>query len=58
MFTFLRSLGLKPIEWDQAIALTGKGFARLWPSGKTEPNPFHNINYSNSSQTNLVTVPV
>jgi hypothetical protein len=25
MFTFLRSLGLKPIEWDQAIALTGKG---------------------------------
>jgi predicted nucleotide-binding protein len=25
MFTFLRALGLKPIEWDQAIALTGKG---------------------------------
>lgn len=25
MFTFLRSLGLKPIEWDQAVALTGKG---------------------------------
>ncbi|MDQ0241493.1 hypothetical protein J2S94_003595 [Arthrobacter bambusae] len=24
MFTFLRSIGLKPIEWDQAIALTGK----------------------------------
>lgn len=22
---FLRSLGLKPIEWDQAVALTGKG---------------------------------
>lgn len=25
MFTFLRSLGLRPIEWDQAVALTGKG---------------------------------
>lgn len=25
MFVFLRALGLKPIEWDQAIALTGKG---------------------------------
>lgn len=25
MFAFLRSLGLKPIEWDQAVALTGKG---------------------------------
>jgi len=25
MFTFLRSLGLRPIEWDQAIAMTGKG---------------------------------
>lgn len=25
MFSFLRALGLKPIEWDQAIALTGKG---------------------------------
>lgn len=25
MFAFLRALGLKPIEWDQAVALTGKG---------------------------------
>jgi hypothetical protein len=25
MFSFIRSLGLKPIEWDQAVALTGKG---------------------------------
>lgn len=25
MFTFLRSLGLKPIEWDQAVEMTGKG---------------------------------
>ena len=25
MFTFLRALGLKPIEWDQAVAMTGKG---------------------------------
>ncbi|WP_431796404.1 TIR domain-containing protein [Microbacterium enclense] len=25
MFTFLQSLGLRPIEWDQAVALTGKG---------------------------------
>jgi hypothetical protein len=25
MFAFLRALGLKPIEWSQAIALTGKG---------------------------------
>lgn len=25
MFAFLRSLGLKPIEWDQAVAMTGKG---------------------------------
>lgn len=25
MFTFLRALGLKPLEWDQAIELTGKG---------------------------------
>lgn len=25
MFSFLRSLGLKPIEWDQAVALTGQG---------------------------------
>ena len=24
MFTFLRSIGLRPIEWDQAIAMTGK----------------------------------
>lgn len=36
----------------------GGGFARLWPSDKAEPNPFHNINYSNSTQTNLVTVPI
>lgn len=25
MFAFLRSLGLKPFEWDQAVALTGEG---------------------------------
>lgn len=25
MFDFLRSLGLKPLEWDQAVALTGEG---------------------------------
>lgn len=25
MFSFLRSLGLKPIEWDQAVAATGQG---------------------------------
>lgn len=25
MFTFLRALGLKPIEWSQGVALTGKG---------------------------------
>jgi predicted nucleotide-binding protein len=25
MFTFLRSLGLKPIEWEQAVSMTGKG---------------------------------
>lgn len=25
MFTFLRALGLKPLEWSQAVALTGKG---------------------------------
>lgn len=25
MFTFLRALGLKPLEWDQAVGLTGKG---------------------------------
>jgi len=25
MFAFLRAVGLKPIEWDQAVALTGKG---------------------------------
>lgn len=25
MFMFLRSIGLRPIEWDQAVALTGKG---------------------------------
>lgn len=25
MFTFLRAIGLKPIEWDQAVALTHKG---------------------------------
>ena len=25
MFSFLRALGLQPIEWDQAIQLTGKG---------------------------------
>jgi predicted nucleotide-binding protein len=25
MFDFLRSLGLKPIEWSQAVAATGKG---------------------------------
>lgn len=25
MFAFLRALGLKPIEWDQAITMTGKG---------------------------------
>lgn len=25
MFAFLRALGLKPIEWDQAVAMTGKG---------------------------------
>ncbi|MEA5457315.1 nucleotide-binding protein [Sinomonas sp. JGH33] len=24
MFAFLRSIGLKPLEWDQAMALTGK----------------------------------
>lgn len=25
IFTFLRALGLKPLEWDQAVGLTGKG---------------------------------
>jgi hypothetical protein len=25
MFDFLRALGLKPLEWDQAVALTGDG---------------------------------
>ncbi|MFV2194769.1 TIR domain-containing protein [Nocardiopsis sp. LOL_012] len=25
MFTFLRSLGLRPIEWDQAVEMTGEG---------------------------------
>jgi len=25
MFAFLRALDLKPIEWDQAVAMTGKG---------------------------------
>lgn len=25
MFAFLRALGLSPLEWDQAVALTGKG---------------------------------
>ena len=25
MFGFLRAIGLKPIEWDQAVAMTGKG---------------------------------
>ena len=25
MFAFLSALGLKPIEWDQAVAMTGKG---------------------------------
>jgi hypothetical protein len=25
MFAFLRALGLRPIEWDEAVALTGKG---------------------------------
>ena len=25
MFSFLRALGLQPIEWDQAIQLTGTG---------------------------------
>lgn len=25
MFSFLRSIGLDPIEWDQAVAMTGKG---------------------------------
>lgn len=25
MFIFLRSLGLKPLEWSQAVSLTGKG---------------------------------
>ncbi len=25
MFAFLRALGLKPIEWNQAIALPGNG---------------------------------
>ncbi len=25
MFAFLRALGLSPIEWDQAVAMTGKG---------------------------------
>ncbi|MEX2375858.1 MAG: nucleotide-binding protein [Dehalococcoidia bacterium] len=25
MFAFLRALGLKPLEWDQAVGLTGKG---------------------------------
>ena len=25
MFDFLRAIGLKPIEWDEAIAMTGKG---------------------------------
>jgi len=24
-FAFLRSLGLEPIEWEQAVAATGKG---------------------------------
>lgn len=25
MFTFLRALDLQPIEWDQAVGMTGKG---------------------------------
>jgi hypothetical protein len=25
MFDFLRALGLKPLEWDQAMSLTGDG---------------------------------
>ncbi len=25
MFTFLRSIGLKPLEWHQAVSLTGTG---------------------------------
>ncbi|MCZ7537472.1 MAG: nucleotide-binding protein [Acidimicrobiia bacterium] len=25
MFDFLRAIGLQPIEWTQAVALTGKG---------------------------------
>lgn len=25
MFGFLRALGLQPIEWSQAVAMTGKG---------------------------------
>lgn len=25
MFAYLRALGLQPLEWDQAVALTGKG---------------------------------
>ena len=25
LFTFLRSIGLKPIEWSEAIAMTGQG---------------------------------
>ena len=25
MFSFLRALGIKPIEWDQAVSMTGKG---------------------------------
>ena len=25
MFDFLRAIGLKPLEWDQAVSLTGDG---------------------------------
>ena len=25
MFSFLRSIGLEPMEWGEALALTGKG---------------------------------
>lgn len=36
----------------------GGGYARAWADGTSEPNPFSEINYSNSIQTNLLTVPV
>jgi len=37
---------------------TGGGYARAWADGTTEPTPYSEINYSNSIQTNLLTVPV